>query len=86
MPERINAGIAEAALVTRPSMNVQVRRLDPGQFLFLQALSKGVRLQDAAGLALESQPDFDLQAAIALTIESGAFEGCRAGNDIDEKD
>lgn len=86
MPERINAGIAEAALVTRPSMNVQVRRLDPGQFLFLQALSKGVRLQDAAGLALESQPEFDLQAAIALTIESGAFEGCRTGNDIDEKD
>ncbi|MFC5585216.1 putative DNA-binding domain-containing protein [Nitratireductor kimnyeongensis] len=86
MPERINAGIAEAALVTRPGLEVQVRGIDHGQFLFVDALSRGVPLQRAAGRSIEAEPDFDFPAAIALTIESGAFAGCRASNESDEKD
>ncbi|MAS12399.1 MAG: DUF2063 domain-containing protein [Nitratireductor sp.] len=86
MPERINAGLAQAVLVTRPALTVQVRKIDHGQFLFIEALSRGAPLQQAVGLSLEAVPEFDLQAAIALAIESGAFAGCRSSNDIDEKD
>ncbi|WP_367718062.1 DNA-binding domain-containing protein [Nitratireductor sp. GISD-1A_MAKvit] len=86
MPKRIDAGAAEAVLVTRPALDVQVRKVDHGQFLFVEALGRGTPLQKAAGLSLEAEPEFDLQAAIALTIESGAFAGCRTSNDHDEKD
>lgn len=86
MPDRIDAGIAEAALVTRPALDVQVRGLNRGQFAFLYALANGAALQQAAGAALEADPGFDLSAAIALMLESGAFETCHAGDASQRKD
>ena len=86
MPERINASVAEAALVTRPLLDVRVHKLDRGQFHFLQALCQGATLQKAASRALENHPSFDLSTAIALLIESGAFESCRSCSVTDEED
>lgn len=69
----IDAGIAEDVLITRPQAEVTVRRLAPGAATFLGALLDGSCLGEAAQAALDAAPGFDLGAAIAATIEAGAF-------------
>jgi len=68
----IDAGEAEDALVTRPEAEVIVRRLAPGEFEFLSALTAGRPLGEAAAAALEARPDFDVGMGLATLIESGA--------------
>jgi hypothetical protein len=69
----IDAGIPEDALVTRPDFDVAVRHLPEGGAVFLQALMSGQPLGEAAALALQSSPSFDIAANIAGMIEAGAF-------------
>jgi hypothetical protein len=70
----------EDALVTRPGMEVTVRRLPPGAALFLTRLIDGEPLAAAAGAALAEAPGFDLSGAIAGMIEAGAFSAIQPGD------
>jgi len=70
---RIDAAIAEDALVTRPDLNVVVRHLPPGAAVFLTGLISGRSLGEAAASASEQSISFDLAASIAGMIQAGAF-------------
>jgi hypothetical protein len=69
----IDATEPEDALVTRPRLEVAVRRLPPGGAVFLLCLVSGETLGTAAGAAFADNPEFDLPANIAGMIEAGAF-------------
>jgi hypothetical protein len=72
---RIEASEPEDALVTRPELEVFVRRLPPGGAAFLTRIIAGETLGAAAAGALAANPDFDLALNIAGLIEAGAFAG-----------
>ena len=63
----------EDALITRPDHDVVVRRLPPGSAVFLTGLIAGQSLGEAAALALDAAPTFDIASGIAGMIEAGAF-------------
>jgi hypothetical protein len=69
----IDASLPEDALITRPDDDVVVRRLPPGDAVFLASLVAGQSLGEAAALALDDSPAFELASAIAGMIEAGAF-------------
>jgi Putative DNA-binding domain len=77
--KRIETFIPEDALITRPDQEVIVRRLPPGGAEFLAQLLRGQPLGDAAALALETSPDFDLARNVAGMIEAGVFASLRDG-------
>jgi hypothetical protein len=64
---------AENGLVTRPRLEVMVRRLPPGGAVFLTRLAAGEPLGMAAAAALADSPTFDLAANIAGMLEAGVF-------------
>lgn len=70
----IDAGVAEDALITRPGLDVMVRRLPPGGAVFLSHLIAGEPLGAAAEAAFAYAPDFDLSANIAGMLEAGVFD------------
>ena len=72
-------GGAEDALVTRPDLDVVVRRLPPGGARFLSALAAGATLAEAAASAMEETAGFDLPANIAGMIDAGAFTAIMGG-------
>lgn len=76
---RIDAGIPEDALVTRPDVDVVVRRLPEGGAVFLNELLARRSLGEAAASALEASPSFDIAASIAGMIEAGAFTAVSSG-------
>lgn len=61
----------EDALVIRPHLEVQVRRLPIGGAAFLHALASGASLGDAAATAAAGHPAFDLAANLAGLIGAG---------------
>jgi hypothetical protein len=69
----IDASVPEDALITRPDHDVVVRRLRPGSAVFLTGLIAGQSLGEAAALALDAAPTFDIASGIAGMIEAGAF-------------
>jgi hypothetical protein len=69
----IDASLPEDALITRPDHDVVVMRLPPGGAVFLTSLVAGQSLGEAAALALEASPEFDIASSIAGMIEAGAF-------------
>jgi hypothetical protein len=71
---------AEDALITRPQMEVMVRRLPPGGASFLAHLIKRETLETAAAAAFAQAPSFDLAANIAGMLEAGAFAAIDFGN------
>lgn len=77
---RIDAGTPEDALITRPNVDVVVRHLPQGAAVFLTSLISGRSLGEAAALASESSPSFDLAAGIAGMIEAGAFTTVSLGD------
>jgi Putative DNA-binding domain len=77
--ERIDAGQPEDALITRPGMEVVVRHLPAGGAVFLTGLMSGQSLGEAAALALEASPLFDIAENIAGIIEAGAFNTINFG-------
>ncbi len=66
---------AEDALIVRPALEVEVRRLPRGGAAFVQALADGAKLMAAAGQGLDGDSGFDLQANLAGLISSGAIAG-----------
>ena len=75
----IDAETPEDALITRPDADVIVRHLPRGGAAFLQGLTSGQSLGEAAASTVEASPSFDIAANIAGMIEAGAFTAVRAG-------
>ncbi len=65
----------EDALVARPKLDVEVRRLPPGGAAFLMQLAQSECLGDAAAAAFEATPDFDLAVNLAGLFASGLVAG-----------
>jgi hypothetical protein len=61
----------EDALVARPYLDVEVRRLPAGGAMFLLALAAGRPLGEAAEAAVADDPNFDLTSNLAGLIGSG---------------
>ncbi len=61
----VDTSHGEDALVTRPEMSVEVRRLPAGAAVFLAALQMGEALGTAAARAMEEAPEFDLARNLA---------------------
>ncbi len=76
----VRSSAAEDALITRPKMDVVVRRLPPGAAAFLTTLLDGNTLQAAAGAALDEAPAFDLSAGITAMVEAGIFTSIKFGD------
>jgi hypothetical protein len=74
---------AEDALVTRPRLEVVVRRLPPGGAVFLAELARGEPLGVAAAAAQADDAAFDLAGNIAGMLEAGAFIAMEEGRDAD---
>ena len=76
----VNVSEPEDAVITRPDLDVVVRRLPDGGAVFLTHLASGETLGEAATVAFETTPLFDLSANIAGVIEAGAFTTIRRGD------
>ncbi|WEX86350.1 DNA-binding domain-containing protein [Sinorhizobium garamanticum] len=70
---RIEAREPESALITRPALDVEVRRLPPGADVFLGSLLAAEPFGSAAAAASAGCPEFDLATAIVVMLEAGAF-------------
>lgn len=70
-PSSIEDSGPEDALIVRPDLDVQVRRLPAGGAAFLHALAAGASLGDAATSAIADHPEFDLTANLAGLIGAG---------------
>jgi hypothetical protein len=70
---RVEVVEPEDALLTRPALDVEVRRLPPGGAIFLTRLIAGESLGVAAAAALSDSASFDLAANIGGLLEAGVF-------------
>jgi len=68
---------AECALVTRPFFKVEVRRLPPGGYAFISALSQGRTLAEALDAGNAADPRFDSAINRALLLEANVVTGIR---------
>ncbi|WP_246659663.1 MULTISPECIES: DNA-binding domain-containing protein [Methylosinus] len=68
---------AEDALVTRPCLRVETRRLAPGGAIFLRRLAAGAEFGEAVSAATAEQPAFDLAAVLVEALASGFFTAFR---------
>lgn len=69
---------AEAVLVVRPAMHVEVRVLPPGDAAFAACLLEGATLGKAAQKAFAAAPDFDFGSALIGLVGLGAFSAFEA--------
>ena len=76
---RIEAAEPEDALVTRPHLEVAVRRLPDGGAVFVESLVEGRPLGAAVAAAIAASPGFDLAANIAGLLAAGAFTAIHHG-------
>ncbi|HEU4440288.1 MAG TPA: DNA-binding domain-containing protein [Methylomirabilota bacterium] len=53
--------------------NVAIRALEPGTYVFRDALARGLTLGEATALTLESHASFDLTPAIREVLDEGIF-------------
>jgi len=70
---------AEAALVARPFLDVEVRRLPPGGHAFISALSKAQTVATAVDAGKAAAADFDAASNLDILIEANIVVG--AGED-----
>ena len=68
---------AECALVARPFLEVEVRRLPAGGHAFISALSQGRTIAAALDAATATDPTFDIAINRALLIEANIVIGIR---------
>ena len=74
---RVDRWRAECALVARPFLEVEVRRLPPGGHAFIGALSQGCTIVAALEAATAADPKFDIAINRALLIEANVVIGIR---------
>jgi len=63
----------EGALLTRPVDHVDWQHISPGGGAFLDACEQGLLLAQAAGAALEVQPDTDIANLLSQLLGAGAL-------------
>jgi len=68
---QISGWHAEAALVVRPELEVEVHLLRAGGYAFLTALSQGASLARAATVAIAEVPSFNPVKNLAMLVETG---------------
>jgi hypothetical protein len=68
---------AESALVARPFNRVEVRRIPPGGYPFIRALSQGETVSAAIDAAVAAAPHFDIAVNLAFLIEANVVIGIR---------
>jgi hypothetical protein len=71
----IERWVAEAVVVARPLLKVEVRRLPFGGYAFLSALSKGKTVATAAEIATAVSPKFDVASNLALLDDAKVVVG-----------
>jgi Putative DNA-binding domain len=71
----IEKWIAEAAVVARPFLKVEVRRLPSGGHAFLSALAEGKTVAMAAEVASEFSPKFDVATNLTLLDDAKVVVG-----------
>jgi hypothetical protein len=71
----IERWVAEAAIVARPFLEVEVRRLPPGGYAFLGALSEGKTVATAAEIATKTTPKFDVVSSLRLIDDAKVVAG-----------
>ncbi|ATU94310.1 DNA-binding domain-containing protein [Phyllobacterium zundukense] len=76
----IEATGPEAALVTRPALEVTVQILPPGGFTFLDHLIKGETFGEAVAAATAASAEFNLSANIVGMLQAGAFTAIHQGD------
>ena len=74
---RVDRWSAECALVARPFLEVEVRRLPPGGHAFISALSQGHTIAAALDAATATDPTFDIAINRALLIEANVVIAIR---------
>jgi hypothetical protein len=62
-------------LVRRPGLTVQIEPLGHGEFRLLEHLARGLTLVEAFSLAVEADPDLDLQACLRRHVLEGTLVG-----------
>lgn len=79
-PQPIDAGAGgEDALVLRPHLGVDVRRLPPGGAAFIRSLAGGAVLGEAAAAGIEASAQFVLQENLVGLMQSGAIIALEPG-------
>ena len=73
----IDRWCAEAALVARPFLKVEIRRLPPGGYAFVRALSEGQSVAAAARIAAAAAPKFAFPSNLALLMHANVVVGIR---------
>jgi hypothetical protein len=73
---------AEAALVARPFLEVEVRRLLPGGYTFVRALSKGQTVGTAVRAATAATSKFEVASNLALLIEANVIVGIHQPDEL----
>jgi hypothetical protein len=72
---------AEAAILARPFLEVEVQRLPPGGYAFLRALSEGKTVATAIGIATEVAPKFDVVSSLRLIDDAKVVVGIQETED-----
>lgn len=67
----VDLGVAEDALVVRPALEVEIRRLPPGGLAFLAALQCGSTLAVAAEAGVAADAGFDITANLIGLMGAG---------------
>jgi hypothetical protein len=68
---------AESALVARPFNRVEVRRIPPGGYPFIRALSQGETVSAAIDATVAATPHFNIAVNLAFLIEANVVIGIR---------
>ena len=69
----VDPDVAEAALVLRAGLDVEISRIPEGTAVFIVHLRQGTAFGHAAERASEADPAFDLSATLGLLIRGGAI-------------
>jgi hypothetical protein len=69
----LDLSLPEQVAITRPEHSVVMRGIGAGDLRFVQGLVGGAGLADAAGAALDADPEFDLQRCLEGHLVHGSF-------------
>jgi hypothetical protein len=72
----------ESALIARPDLQVEVRRLSAGAYEFISAISNGRTVGSAIASAVANAPEFDLAECFTTLISADVMVGFEAAADL----
>lgn len=78
--ETVNPDLAQAVLVFRRELDVEVLHLSAAQAHFVQQLAASAALAVAANEAAQQDPEFDLSSSLATLIQQQLITGFRNGD------